>query len=63
MKQTEVKTAIQDNDYIQILTGLKEGEEVVVGPYATVSRKLKSGMKFSRITEADKKKEKDVKKD
>jgi HlyD family secretion protein len=63
VRQTEVKTAIQDNDYIQILSGVTEGDEVVVGPYATVSRKLKSGMKFSRITEADKKKEKDKKKD
>lgn len=38
-----VKTGIQDDDYIQILSGLKEGETVVTGPYSAVSRKLKEG--------------------
>ena len=58
VRPAEVKTGIQDDDYIQILSGIKEGEEVVIGPYATVSRKLKSGMKFSKITEEDKLKDK-----
>ncbi|MBI1223953.1 MAG: HlyD family efflux transporter periplasmic adaptor subunit [Bacteroidetes bacterium] len=51
-----VKTGIQDNDYIQILSGLKEGEEVVIGPYAAVSRKLESGSKYQ--IEKDKEKSK-----
>lgn len=50
----EVKTGIQDNDYIEILSGLQEGENVVTGPYSAIARKLKGG---SRITVTDKKKE------
>ncbi len=44
----EVKTGIQDNDYIEILSGLEEGEKVVTGPYSAIARKLKGG---SRIVE------------
>ncbi len=54
----EVKTGIQDNDYIEITTGLEEGEKVVTGPYSAIARKLKSG---SRITETDPDKKKDKK--
>lgn len=48
----EVKTGIQDNDYIEIVSGLQEGETVVTGPYSAIARKLKGG---SRITLSDKK--------
>lgn len=50
----EVKTGIQDNDYIEITNGLQEGETVVTGPYSAVARKLKGG---SRIIISDKNKE------
>jgi HlyD family secretion protein len=56
--QRTVKTGIQDNDYIQILEGLKEGEEVVIGPYAAVSRKLESGTKIQVETKDEKEKKK-----
>jgi HlyD family secretion protein len=36
-----VKTGLQDNTYIQILSGLKEGESVVSAPYSAISRLLK----------------------
>lgn len=49
----EVKTGIQDNNHIEVLSGLQEGEKVVTGPYSTIAKKLKSG---SRITITDKKK-------
>jgi HlyD family secretion protein len=52
----EVKTGIQDNDYIEVINGLGEGETVVTGPYSAVARKLKAG---SRIIISDKKKEGD----
>lgn len=42
----EVTTGIQDNDYIEISTGLKGGEEVVTGPYSAISRKLEQGSKI-----------------
>ena len=41
--QRTVETGIQDNFNIHILSGLKEGEEVVTGPYNAVSRTLKTG--------------------
>lgn len=42
-KMVAVKSGIQDNTYIQILEGLKEGDEVITGPYRAVSRTLKNG--------------------
>jgi HlyD family secretion protein len=53
----EVITGIQDDEYIQILSGIEVDEEVVTGPYSAVSKKLKEG-KTVRIKE-DKKKDKD----
>jgi len=47
-----VKTGIQDNNYIEILEGLQEGEQVVTGPYSAIARKLKSG---TRVTVEDEK--------
>lgn len=40
-KLQEVKTAIQDNMYIQITEGLSEGDEVISGPYRAISKTLK----------------------
>ncbi len=45
----EVKTGIQDNDHIVVLSGLNEGDQVVTGPYTAVSRKLESGKKITII--------------
>ncbi|MBP7184300.1 MAG: efflux RND transporter periplasmic adaptor subunit, partial [Saprospiraceae bacterium] len=56
VRLAEVKTGIQDDSYIQILSGLNKGETVVIGPYNTVARKLKSGDKVVLKTD-DKKKE------
>jgi HlyD family secretion protein len=56
-RMTEVKTGIQDNEYIQIISGIKEGEEVITGPYSTVSRKLKNGLAVTRKESRDKPKE------
>lgn len=38
-----VKTGIQDINYIEVLSGLKGGEEVVTGPYDVVNKTLKKG--------------------
>ena len=56
----EVKTGIQDNDHIEIVSGLQEGETVVTGPYSAIARKLKGGGKIV-ITDPDKKKAADKK--
>ena len=35
-----MKTGIQDNEYIQITSGVKKGDVIVVAPYGTVTRTL-----------------------
>jgi HlyD family secretion protein len=42
VKMTPVKTGIQDLNYIQVTSGLQAGDEVVTGPYSTVSKLLKN---------------------
>jgi len=49
VRKAIVKTDIQDLNYIQIVTGLKEGEEVVTGPYTIVSKTLKEGDKVKVV--------------
>jgi HlyD family secretion protein len=41
-RMVEVKTGIQDNTYIQVLSGLEEGQEVITGPYRAISKRLKN---------------------
>lgn len=43
VKKVKVKTGIQDLNNIEILEGLKEGEQVITGPYSIVSKTLKEG--------------------
>ncbi len=38
-----VKTGIQDDTNIEIVSGLEEGDEIIIGPYNTVSKNLNSG--------------------
>ncbi len=58
VQRVDVISGIQDQNYIEIKSGLNEGEEVVTGPYVALSRKLKSGSKVYRKKEnADKKEE------
>ncbi len=42
-KMIQVKTGISDFENIEIVNGLKEGQEIISGPYATVAKKLKEG--------------------
>ena len=43
VKMVEVKTGIQDEEYIQILSGVSDSMSVVKGPYSAVSRLLNDG--------------------
>ncbi len=52
-KKVNVKTGIQDNTYIRILSGLKEGQEIIVGPYSAVSKLLKEGDKVIKVDKMD----------
>jgi HlyD family secretion protein len=50
VKPIEVKSGIQDNTYIQILSGLKAGQEIVTGPYSAISKILKEGLEVEKTT-------------
>jgi HlyD family secretion protein len=52
-KKVNVKTGIQDNTYIQILSGLKNGEEIISAPYSAVSKTLKDGDKVKKVDKKD----------
>lgn len=53
VKKVVVKTDIQDINHIEITSGLKEGDEIVTGPYSTVSKTLKDGTKV-KVTPKEK---------
>jgi HlyD family secretion protein len=53
VKKQKVKTDIQDINYIEITDGLKEGQEVVSGPYDVVSKTLKDGDKVKVVPKSD----------
>ncbi len=44
-----VKTGIQDDKYIRILSGLDAGEEVIVGPFTAISKDLKDGATVEKV--------------
>lgn len=48
-----IKTGIQDDANIEIAEGLEEGEEVITGPYNTVTKSLKPGDKIEVVKEED----------
>lgn len=50
VKKMVVKTGVQDINYIEIISGLKEGDKVITAPYAAVSKELKDGMKVKEVT-------------
>jgi HlyD family secretion protein len=49
VKKIAIRTNIQDNEYIEVMSGLKEGDEVVSAPYNTISKTLKDGMKVTVV--------------
>ncbi len=49
VKKAVVKSGIQDINYIEIVSGLSGGEEVVIGPYNAVSKTLKDGSKVNVV--------------
>jgi HlyD family secretion protein len=55
-KLREVKTGISDFENIEILSGLKEGETIISGPYITVSKNLKEGELVAKKKAEEKKK-------
>lgn len=60
VKQVEVKTGIQDDQNILIVSGLKVGQQVVSAPYSAISKTLKDKMEIevvekSKLFSAEKK--------
>ena len=44
-----MKTGIQDDTYIQVLSGLKAGEEIVSRPFTAISKTLKDKMTVKKV--------------
>lgn len=53
VEQREVKTGIQDANYMEITSGLKEGEKVVKAPFKLISKVLKNGDLVKVVEEKD----------
>ena len=51
MKQ--VKTGIQDNNYIEITEGLEPDVEIIVSPYSAISRQLKNDLPVEVVSEEE----------
>jgi HlyD family secretion protein len=43
----QVKTGIQSETHIELIEGIREGEQVVVGSYRAISRDLRDGTKVA----------------
>ncbi len=52
-KRKEVTTGIQDNDYIEITSGIGKGEEIICGPYSAVSKSLADKSKVKVVKKED----------
>lgn len=53
VKQVRVTTGVQDNDYIEIVTGLKKGDGVVSAPYSAISKDLENNKKVKVVPKKD----------
>jgi HlyD family secretion protein len=49
VKKVKVRTDIQDINYIEIVDGLKAGDQVITGPYSVVSKTLKAGIRVKVV--------------
>lgn len=49
VKRVKVRTDIQDMNYIEVLSGVKAGDQVITGPYTVVSKMLREGMKVKVV--------------
>lgn len=49
VKLREVKSGIQDNTHIEIISGLEAGDEVVIAPFSAISKRLKNNDKVEKV--------------
>lgn len=52
-KMVKVKTGIQDNNFIEIKEGVKDGDEVISGPYGAVSKVLREGTEVKKVEKSE----------
>ena len=53
VRRVTVTTGIQDNDFIEVLTGLNPGDTVVSAPFNAISKELKNGTRI-KVTPKEK---------
>ncbi len=58
VKLRKVEVGINSQDFIEIKSGLNEGEEIVSGPYSAVNKELKDGAKIKLANAKEEKKSK-----
>jgi HlyD family secretion protein len=51
--QREVKTGIQDDTYIEILSGVNPGEKVVSAPFKAISKELENDLEVKEVSEEE----------
>lgn len=49
-QKRKITLGLQDTYYAQIMSGLSEGEEVIVAPYSAIVRKLKDGSPVKKVS-------------
>ncbi|NLR78713.1 efflux RND transporter periplasmic adaptor subunit [Chitinophaga eiseniae] len=53
VKMVTVKTGVQDDAWIQILSGINEGDQVISAPYTAISRTLENGKKVKIVPKSE----------
>lgn len=48
-----VKTGIQDNQYIEIVEGLKDGDKVIVEPFTAIQQVLKDNQEIKVVSKEE----------
>ncbi len=53
VKVVKVKTGVQDNSFIEIVVGVKVGDEIISAPYSAIAKELKDGDKVSKVDKSE----------
>jgi HlyD family secretion protein len=52
-REKKVKTGIQDNNYIEIIDGINDNEEIIIAPFSAISKKLKDSTLIKVVNKKD----------